>query len=84
MAGFPVLSYLFSEKGYIVPPGYMHSILSDLYAGKHLEFAGPDNLRAPSDVRLQVVDADELPFDVLTQDEWSTRAKEGRKQKRGS
>ena len=70
--GFPVLSYVMSDKGYILPPDYTGCFLTDFYEPKQVIWRWGDTLPIPDD-DLYVITKDELPFPPLKSSEWLNR-----------
>lgn len=78
--GFPVMSYLMSDTGYILPPDYLALHLSDLYDPKSLVWVSVKYMPTPCDAEVIVISENELPFKKITAAEWSKIKDQERKQ----
>lgn len=67
--GIPIISYVCSDKGYILPPGYTGRILSDLYDPKSIIFGGCKKPQPDID-EIFVIDKSELPHKEITLKAW--------------
>lgn len=69
-AGFPVLSYCYSEHGKVLPSGYTRGFLSDLYPQKTLLWINPGHLAHPNK-KIAVLAADAVDMTLVNQEELS-------------
>lgn len=73
-AGFPVLSYCYSEKGKVLPTGYTRSFLSDLYSPKSLLWINPGHFDTPDeDGELTVLKPEEVDMALVEQEDLTPR-----------
>jgi hypothetical protein len=79
--GFPVLSYLMSDKGYKLPPDYLACHLSDLYDPKSLIWISPNSMPSPMNDEIFIIDKANLPFPLITGEEWVKIKERERKEK---
>lgn len=82
--GVPAISYLMSDAGYVLPPDYTCCALSDLYDPKRLWWAPADQTVSPMDEDVFVIAETELPYPLITEAEWSDRAREQRQARRAA
>ncbi len=78
--GFPIVSYLMSDSGHPLPPGYLRTHLSDYYDPKALLWATAEHKPAPIDGKIERINAEQLPHENVSEGEWRTKARNKRLQ----